>query len=613
MQVSLTSVLSLTRLHPRKSMLSITRFGRPPRSFWPQVATAVAALLLSGAACADMAGGLLVSPTSLNFGSVALGATSASQQVTVTNTTSAPIGPLSVGSGVSAPWGSGTGCSGVTLAAGTSCSSTYTFTPTALGPQVSSAEGITINGVKVPMSFVGTGVQGLRVTPTSFNFGDVIVNTTSPGQVLTVTNITSAPATIASSSAGAMAPFAYSGNCPGITLASGASCTYTYTFLPTTLGARATPAGTEFVVNGQATPISLQGTGVASIPPGSLLVTPSELNFGDVPIGATSAPQSTTLTNISGLTVPISFISGALPGGEFGGGTATNNCGPALAAGASCVLSTYTFSPTSAGAQTGSVTETVNSFGHPLVVKGNGVSGLNITPSIIDFGPIPVGATSAPQSTTLTNISGLTVPISFISGALPGGEFGGGTATNNCGPALAAGASCVLSTYTFSPTSAGAQTGSVTETVNSFGHPLVVKGIGTTGAPLVPPTITSVPPPGGSTGTPYNFIVTATGTTAFTFSDAGTLPPGLTINPSTGAITGTPSAAGSYNVTLAAANGILPNGAQAFTMDIALAPVGSVTAVPTLGEWGLLLMACLVGGTGWWQVRRRSTSRWPAP
>ena len=613
MQVSLTSVLSLTRLHPRKSMLSITRFGRPPRSFWPQVATAVAALLLSGAACADMAGGLLVSPTSLNFGSVALGATSASQQVTVTNTTSAPIGPLSVGSGVSAPWGSGTGCSGVTLAAGTSCSSTYTFTPTALGPQVSSAEGITINGVKVPMSFVGTGVQGLRVTPTSFNFGDVIVNTTSPGQVLTVTNITSAPVTIASSSAGAMAPFAYSGNCPGITLASGASCTYTYTFLPTTLGARATPAGTEFVVNGQATPISLQGTGVASIPPGSLLVTPSELNFGDVPIGATSAPQSTTLTNISGLTVPISFISGALPGGEFGGGTATNNCGPALAAGASCVLSTYTFSPTSAGAQTGSVTETVNSFGHPLVFKGNGVSGLNITPSIIDFGPIPVGATSAPQSTTLTNISGLTVPISFISGALPGGEFGGGTATNNCGPALAAGASCVLSTYTFSPTSAGAQTGSVTETVNSFGHPLVVKGIGTTGAPLVPPTITSVPPPGGSTGTPYNFIVTATGTTAFTFSDAGTLPPGLTINPSTGAITGTPSAAGSYNVTLAAANGILPNGAQAFTMDIALAPVGSVTAVPTLGEWGLLLMACLVGGTGWWQVRRRSTSRWPAP
>ena len=116
-------------------MQSQPRSKRPPRTPWPRWAAGLAALLLSGAACADMVGGLLVSPTSLNFGSVALGATSASQQVTVTNTTSAPIGPLSVGSGVSAPWGSGTGCSGVTLAAGTSCSSTYTFTPTALGPQ----------------------------------------------------------------------------------------------------------------------------------------------------------------------------------------------------------------------------------------------------------------------------------------------------------------------------------------------------------------------------------------------------------------------------------------------------------------------------------------------
>ena len=30
-------------------------------------------------------------------------------------------------------------------------------------------------------------------------------------------------------------------------------------------------------------------------------------------------------------------------------------------------------------------------------------------------------------------------------------------------------------------------------------------------------------------------------------------------------------------------------------------------------EVRLVLLACLVGGAGWWQVRRRSTSRWPAP
>ncbi|MES2929846.1 MAG: IPTL-CTERM sorting domain-containing protein [Pseudomonadota bacterium] len=44
----------------------------------------------------------------------------------------------------------------------------------------------------------------------------------------------------------------------------------------------------------------------------------------------------------------------------------------------------------------------------------------------------------------------------------------------------------------------------------------------------------------------------------------------------------------------------------------ALPPAGGATSVPTLSEWSLLLMVCLVGGAGWRQVRRRSTSRWPA-
>ncbi len=256
----------------------------------------------------------------------------------------------------------------------------------------------------------------------------------------------------------------------------------------------------------------------------------------------------------------------------------------------------------------------INGIAYPLSFTGNGVGSiapgsLLVTPSELNFGDVPVGATSAPKAITLTNITGAAIAIADAGGGIAA-PFG---ATNgNCGASLAAGASCTLTTYTFSPTVVGAQSGGTTNGVNGAPYPLTVSGIGTNGAPLVSPTITSAPPPGGTTGAPYNFTVTATGTAPFTFSDTGTLPPGLTIDPSTGAITGTPSAAGSYNVTLTAANGILPNGVQAFTMEIALAPVGSVTAVPTLGEWGLLLMACLVGGAGWWQVRRRTTSRWPA-
>ena len=508
MQISLTNALSLTRLHPRKSMPSMTRFGRPPRSLWPQVATAFAALLLSGAACADMVGGLLVSPTSLNFGSVALGATSPAQQVTVTNTTSAPIGPLGTNSGVGgSPWGVlGAGCNGTVLAPGASCSNSYTFTPTALGTQTSSGKSFGINGVSVPLSFTGNGVS--------------------------------------------------------------------------------------------------------AIAPGSLLVTPSELNFGDVPVGATSAFQPIMLTNISGADIPLTFTGGSTVGSGFAG--LNGSCGATLTAGASCDVRNYAFAPTSAGAQTASpATLTINGADYPVTLKGNGVQGLKVTPANLDFGPVPVGATSASQAIMLTNISGADIPLTFTGGSTVGSEFAG--FNGGCGATLTAGASCDLRNYAFAPISAGVQTASVaTLTVNGADYPVTLRGIGTNGAPLVAPFINSAPPPGGTTGAPYNFTVTAIGTAPFTFSDAGTLPPGLAINPSTGAITGTPSAAGSYSVTLTAANGILPNGAQAFTMDIALAPVGSVTAVPTLGEWGLLLMACLVGGAGWWQVRRRTTSRWPA-
>jgi len=127
--------------------------------------------------------------------------------------------------------------------------------------------------------------------------------------------------------------------------------------------------------------------------------------------------------------------------------------------------------------------------------------------------------------------------------------------------------------------------------------------------PQVAPTITSAIPPGGTVGVPYHFTVVATGTAPIAFTDAGTLPPGLVIDPNTGVITGTPTSAVNQGVTITANNGVMPSTVQTFMMAIAPA---AATSVPTLSEWGLLLMACLVGGAGWWQVRRRATSRWPA-
>ena len=108
--------------------------------------------------------GVSVAPTSLNFGTVALGATSGTLTTTLTNLTGAPLGPLSGAGGVpSGPFTStGTTCGGVTLPAGGTCAFTYTFTPTALGP-ASGSSNFFINGEAFAVALSGTGISGVTV------------------------------------------------------------------------------------------------------------------------------------------------------------------------------------------------------------------------------------------------------------------------------------------------------------------------------------------------------------------------------------------------------------------------------------------------------------------
>jgi len=98
-------------------------------------------------------------------------------------------------------------------------------------------------------------------------------------------------------------------------------------------------------------------------------------------------------------------------------------------------------------------------------------------------------------------------------------------------------------------------------------------------------------------GTPYSKTITATGgTPPYTFTvSSGALPPGLSLNPTTGVISGTPTTAGTFNFTIIAtdANGCPGSRTYAFVIAGGPPPPPGGT-VPTLSEWGAILMGLLI-------------------
>ena len=124
--------------------------------------------------------------------------------------------------------------------------------------------------------------------------------------------------------------------------------------------------------------------------------------------------------------------------------------------------------------------------------------------------------------------------------------------------------------------------------------------IGAFEAPVatVAPTITNGPPPGGTTGGVYNFTYTASGTGPITYSvTAGVLPPGLTLS-AAGSITGTPTQSGTFNGTVSASNGTLPDATQAFSIVIASPAPPTIEPAPTLGLWATMLLLFCVAAIG---------------
>jgi hypothetical protein len=312
------------------------------------------------------------------------------------------------------------------------------------------------------------GAPDVTLSPSSGDFGDQLVGTTSGSQSFTVRNVGSVAATLSSVGvSGADAgDFGVDGSaCMGGSvngsLAPGASCEVSVTFTPSATGERT--ASLDVASDGGDPSSALSGTGVQP----QVTLSPSSADFGDQLVGATSGPQSFTVRNpgASAATLSSIGVSGA-DAGDFdvdASGCMGGSVNGSLAPGASCEVS-VTFTPSATGERTASL-DVVSDGGDPSsALRGIGDPPfVTLSPATRDFGDVVTGSSSAAALFTIANTGTRAATLTVIDTTGPdAADFVPNT--DDClvthGGTLAPGDSCVVQ-VTFSPSQAGTESASL--------------------------------------------------------------------------------------------------------------------------------------------------------
>lgn len=286
-----------------------------------------------------------------------------------------------------------------------------------------------------------TFAPSLWATPLEIDFGIVAVGDTTAPIAVTLTN--SGNSFVGPFDSGAVgAPFLRTHNCDA-GLFPGTTCQYMFTFAPEIAGDfTATSAITT-----EAGPVNIVLHGQAAGP--LLHISPLFIDFGSVRTNQPATPQYVVARNAG--PVHLDFEGITAPAAPF---KVTPNCVGGLAPNDTCLLQ-MDFMPTSTGdfSETVDILTTGGSATISLIGHGrteNFGTGQRVTPRVIDFGPVPMGSTTAVQKVIIYNQNESDHLVDWDLGVLEA-PF---AMTTNCQDDIDPGTSCEIN-YTFAPVEAG--------------------------------------------------------------------------------------------------------------------------------------------------------------
>jgi ASPM-SPD-2-Hydin domain-containing protein/HYDIN/CFA65/VesB family protein/List-Bact-rpt repeat protein len=448
---------------------------------------------LSGTAIAPVA----FSPSSLDFGNIAVGASSTKVVTLDNNQTN--------GLTISGIFASGdysqTSTCPTSLGAGQSCTIYVTFRPTVAGPIPGTVAVSTdaFPGTQ-PLGLSGSGSGSVTsqvvFLPAALDFGTQEAGTASAAKTVAVTN-SSASNTLSITSVNSSGP-AYqlsTDTCSGNTLQPGATCTISLIFQPVADFVLVDYPGAVTVTDSESTSpqvVGLSGTGVSPV-----TASPASLNFGTIIKGSSSALTAVNLSNHHNATENLSIsISG-----DYAVSAINNTCtGPVPAAG-KCSFQ-LTFNPRSMGTSSGAATIVASSGGflNPQVVSLSGCqSDRSLLPPSLNFGVQAVGTSSQLQTATLANAN--TNVLNITGTSITGTNAGDFAVSNNtCGSSLSAGLSCTMNLI-FTPTANGTRTATLNVSDDDSCSPQQLSLIGAANSGPPVPFLLKITTSGNGSGT----------------------------------------------------------------------------------------------------------------